>query len=105
MKRPYSLPLSLVAAALSIGFLSPLAQPARAQNGNPVPRLVYPDTRKTEQVDRYFGVTVPDQETEGADPVTEVHEQITGLLGSPPAVRVGGHAQNVYSPGPHLHDE
>src|SRR6202022_4011236 len=51
---------SLVAAALSIAFLSPLAPPARAQNGSPVPRLVYPDTRKTEQVDRYFGVTVPD---------------------------------------------
>ena len=42
---------------------------------------------------------------EGPDPVTEVHEQVAGLLGSPPAVRVGGHAQDVHSPGPDLHDE
>src|SRR5258706_16430340 len=52
-----------------------------------------------------FGVTVPDQEAEGADPVTEVDEQVAGLLGSPRAIRVRGHAQDVHSPGPHLHDE
>ena len=41
------------------------------------------------------GVTVPDQEAEGADPVTEVHGQVAGLLGRPFAVRMSGHAQDV----------
>jgi len=35
-----------------------------------------------------FGVAVPDQEAEGADPVTEIHEQVTGLLSGPRAIRV-----------------
>ena len=52
-----------------------------------------------------LGIAVPDQETEGADPVTEVHEQVAGLLGSPRAVRVSGHAEDVHVPGAHLHDE
>jgi len=47
----------------------------------------------------------PDQEAEGAEPVTEVDEQVAGLLGSPRAIRVRGHAQDVHSPGPHLQDE
>jgi hypothetical protein len=34
-----------------------------------------------------------------------VYEQITGLLGSPCAVRVGGYAEDVYVPGRYLHDE
>ena len=52
-----------------------------------------------------LGVTVPDQETEGADRIAEIHEQVAGLLGGPRAIRVGGHAQDVHPPGPHLHDE
>ena len=52
-----------------------------------------------------LGVTVPDQDPEGADPVTEIHEQVAGLLGSPRAIRRGGHTQDVHPPGPHLHDE
>ena len=52
-----------------------------------------------------LGVAVPDQESEGADPVAEVHEQVAGLLGGPCAVRMGGHAQDVHVPGPHLNDE
>jgi hypothetical protein len=51
------------------------------------------------------GVAVPDQETEGADPVAEINEQVAGLLGGPRAVRMDGHAQDVYPPGPHLHDK
>ncbi len=52
-----------------------------------------------------FGVAVADQETEGADPVAESHEQAAGLLGGPRAVRVCGHAEDVHVPGGRLHDE
>jgi hypothetical protein len=51
------------------------------------------------------GVTVPDQEAEGADPVAEVHDQVAGLLGGPRAVRVSGHAEDMHPPGLHLHHE
>ena len=43
--------------------------------------------------------------TKRGDPVAEVHDQVAGLLGSPSAVRVGGHAQDVHVPGLHLDDE
>ena len=52
-----------------------------------------------------LGVAVPDQEAEGADPAAEIHEQVTGLLSGPGAVRVASHAQDVHPPGPRLHDE
>jgi hypothetical protein len=52
-----------------------------------------------------LGVAVPDEEAEGADPVSQVHEQVAGLLGSPCAVRMGGHTQDVHAPGHDLHDE
>jgi hypothetical protein len=42
-----------------------------------------------------LGVAVPDEEAERRDPVAEVHKQVAGLLGSPCAVRAGGHAQDV----------
>ena len=41
----------------------------------------------------------------GRDPVAEVHDQVAGPLGSPCAVRVGSHAQDVHVPGLYLHDE
>lgn len=52
-----------------------------------------------------LGVAVPDQEAEGADPVAEVHEQVTGLLSGPGVVRVGYHTEDVHVPGGHFHDE
>src|SRR5258707_15806907 len=52
-----------------------------------------------------LGVGVPDEEAEGPDPVTEVDEQVTGLLGGPCAARAGGHAEDVHPPGCYLHDE
>jgi hypothetical protein len=52
-----------------------------------------------------LGVVVPDEEAEGADLVSEVGEQVAGLLGGPYAIRVGGHAEDVHVPGRHLHDE
>jgi prolyl oligopeptidase len=61
MKRSPSIPLPVIAVALSVAFLSPPAPPARAQGGNlSATKLVYPETRKMEHVDQYFGVTVPD---------------------------------------------
>src|SRR5215472_8575870 len=45
-----------------------------------------------------LGVTVADRETEGAGPAAGVHEQVAGVLGSPPAVRAGGHARAASSP-------
>src|SRR4029077_2085676 len=52
-----------------------------------------------------LGVTVPDQEAEAAGPVTEIHEQVAGLLGSPRTLRRGSRTQDVHPPGYHLHDE
>ena len=52
-----------------------------------------------------LGVTVADQEPERGDRVAEVHEQATGLLGGPGAVRVGGHAEDVHVPGRDLHSK
>src|SRR3954467_12734507 len=37
--------------------------------------------------------------------VVEVHEQLAGLLGQPGASRVGGHAEDVHSPGGVLDDQ
>jgi len=37
--------------------------------------------------------------------VAEIHDQVTGLLIGPRAVRVGGHAEDMYPPGLHLHYE
>ena len=50
-------------------------------------------------------VAVPDEEPEGDSPAGEVHDQVAGLLGSPGAVRVPGHPEDVHSPGRYLHDE
>jgi hypothetical protein len=52
-----------------------------------------------------LGVAVPDEETEGAGPVAEVHEQVAGLLRGPRADRAGGYAEDMHAPGRHLHDE
>ena len=52
-----------------------------------------------------FGIAIPDDEAEGADPVAEVHEEIAGLLGGPRAVRAGGHAEDMHVPRRYLHDE
>ncbi|MGO9219372.1 MAG: hypothetical protein ACLP5E_16650 [Streptosporangiaceae bacterium] len=41
-------------------------------------------------------------EAEVADLVTEVHQQVAGLLGSPRAVRVGGCAEDVHVLGRHM---
>jgi hypothetical protein len=52
-----------------------------------------------------LGVAVPDEEAERGRAVAEVHQEVAGLLGSPGAVRVGGHAEDLYVPGHDLHDE
>jgi hypothetical protein len=52
-----------------------------------------------------LGVAVPDQEPEGAGPITEVHEEVTSPLGGPRAVRVCCHAEDMHPPGSDLHDE
>jgi hypothetical protein len=52
-----------------------------------------------------LGIAVPDDEAKRGDPVAEIHDQVAGLPGSPSAVRVGGHAQDVQVPGLHLDDE
>jgi hypothetical protein len=51
------------------------------------------------------GVPVPDDEAKRGDPVAVVHDQVAGLRGSPSAVRVGGHAQDMHVPGLYLDDE
>jgi hypothetical protein len=52
-----------------------------------------------------LAVPVTDQEPEPAGTLTEVHEKVAGLLGSPVSGRMGGNAQDVHGPGPDLHDE
>ena len=51
----------------------------------------------------YLAATRPPARSWPASP--EVHQQVTGLLGGPRAVRVGGHAEDVHVPGRHLHGE
>src|SRR2546428_9524357 len=53
------LPLLLTALALSSVLVSPLARLATAQDGNGA-RLTYPNTRRVDVVDDYFGTKVPD---------------------------------------------
>ena len=50
-------------------------------------------------------VPIPNQEPERAGPVRQIGEKITGLLGNPCAIRVGGHAEHVHEPGADLHHE
>jgi hypothetical protein len=52
-----------------------------------------------------LGVAVPDEEAGGADPVSDIHEQVAGLLGCLCAAGVGGHAEDVHTPGSHFHDK
>src|SRR5712664_2594365 len=68
-------PLLLIAVVFSALTLSPLSRRTRAQTGQKVapapgnavaadtttaPKIVYPGTKKVEQVDDYFGTKVPD---------------------------------------------
>ncbi|MCK2220477.1 hypothetical protein MF672_042755 [Actinomadura sp. ATCC 31491] len=48
-------------------------------------------------------VPIAYQELEGAGPVLQVSEKVTGLLGNPCAVRVGGDAEHVHESGADLH--
>ncbi len=51
------------------------------------------------------GVPVEDQEAKRGDPLAEVHQQVTGGLGSPGRGRVGSHAEQVYSARGHFHGQ
>jgi hypothetical protein len=50
-------------------------------------------------------VPVADQEPERPDPLPHILQEVTGLLGRPPAGRVRVHTQDVDPSGSHLHDE
>ena len=52
-----------------------------------------------------LAVPVAEQELEPASSLAEAQEQVTGLLGRPRARGMGGHAQDVPSPGLDLHHE
>jgi len=49
--------------------------------------------------------SVPDEELERLRAFTEVEEEVTGLLGGPRPVRVGGDAEDVHVPGLDLQGE
>ncbi|GGS69029.1 hypothetical protein GCM10010156_29980 [Planobispora rosea] len=51
------------------------------------------------------GTSVTNEEAEGTDLVTEVHEQVAGLLNRPRSGQVGGHTEDVHAPGGDFHDE
>ncbi|MEV4360937.1 hypothetical protein [Nonomuraea sp. NPDC049625] len=51
------------------------------------------------------GISIADEEAEGAEPLAEVHEQVSGLLGRPSAGRVRGHARDVHTPRRHLDED
>jgi hypothetical protein len=46
-----------------------------------------------------LGVTVSDEETEGADPVPQIHDEVACLLGGPRSGRVGSDSQDVHAAG------
>jgi hypothetical protein len=52
-----------------------------------------------------LGVAVPDQEPEAADPIAEVQEEVTGLLGGPLGRWVGGDTEDVHPSGGDLHHD
>jgi hypothetical protein len=52
-----------------------------------------------------LGVPIADQEAEGADLITEVHQQSAGGLGGPGRGRVSGGPKDVHRAGADLHDE
>jgi hypothetical protein len=52
-----------------------------------------------------LAVPVADQELELPGPITEVHHQVAGLLGSPCSGRMGGDAEDVHGSGLDLHHE
>jgi hypothetical protein len=52
-----------------------------------------------------LGVGVPDEKTEGATGISEVHHQVAGLLSQSRGGRVGGDAEDVDLSGGVLDDE
>ena len=54
------LALSIIAFALSMLSLLPFLPTAGAQGGDGAARLAYPETKRTDHTDTYFGVTVAD---------------------------------------------
>jgi hypothetical protein len=52
-----------------------------------------------------LGVPIADQKAEGADLLTQVHQQIAGGLSGPVRGRVSGHPKDVHFAGPDLHDK
>src|SRR4051812_24557715 len=50
-------------------------------------------------------VPVPDQEPKAADPVAEIHHEVTSLLGGPLGGRVSGDTEDVHPPGGNLHHD
>jgi hypothetical protein len=51
------------------------------------------------------GVAVPDEGPEGADPISDAHDQGAGLRSSPCSIRVPGHPGDVRPPGRYLQDD
>ena len=43
-----------------------------------------------------LGVAAPDEEPEGAELISKMHDQVAGLLGSPSPVRVPNHPEDVH---------
>jgi prolyl oligopeptidase len=54
------LAISIIALAVSVLSLLPFLPTAGAQGGDGATRLAYPETKKTDHTDNYFGVTVAD---------------------------------------------
>jgi len=60
-------------------------------------------SRVSHQIQRHLLQSLP--ATRAIQQCASWRTQVAGLLGSPRAVRAGGHAQDVHVPGLHLHDE
>jgi hypothetical protein len=52
-----------------------------------------------------LGVAVADQEAERADPLAQIHQQVTGDLGSPGRSRMSSDTQEVHRAGAYFHHE
>jgi len=79
-------------------------------------RLRTPVRRNPDHLEAYIGQDsierrcelagpIADEEPEFSDAIAEIHHQVTDLLGSPSAVRIGGHAQQMHGAGGNLQDE
>ena len=96
----------VIQALAAKGAHEPLGERVRLRRPHRRPDHPRPVTREDIiECRRELAVPVTDEEPEPPGPLAEVHQKVTGLLGSPGTSRMGGHAQDVHGTGLDLHHE